>query len=824
MFEYKSASFYDGFFSSLPDFKLTQKFNLEEKGENKNMYIGKIETVNTVHPMSIDVEIPTTFPHSKMMFWTESFFHYPHLIWDDKHKSSWFCLNTPFAETANEQLNKEIHRLRDWIKRYVRKDLPTVIKNDDVYKALYMANAYSWENIDEMNEYKQDSLLTFIGDFASNISNFKERKGKFNCIKNGSERIFVVENKVGTNYQLPYIIVDKLPNNVNDFLSLKEQYGWDNDTCEFLLPEQLIDYETERWDYLESRKKQDSFSEEEANKIIEKVELKVKENKAAQNIIAPWMAKFQKKELKYKEKEINKLEKNILLKRIESLKEYIKEKHGFNSSSYICDYEKKHKEKDNVEDNVVAPASDEDLARDYIWANEIRNFALGIIQKDNILWYYISTDNNHFSIEIKYYDLQLMVVNICFLDKIRCSVESAQIITSKEYFGRGKFASAWQDKKICVAGVGAIGSMVCESLARSGVSAIGLWDDDTVEPGNICRSAYNVQDIGDSKVNAIMEHIVSINPFVKIETIKKKGKWRSMTDNQFSGPFTYVNGSFYGNVNYASQEDAIKLLEEYDMIFDCTGSNELLHFISYAIPEKEVISMCITNHASNLLLFSSKDGNPFELRKMYLSKIEQDTKNFYIEGTGCYSPTFLASYSDIACLVNLAIKEINANIEQNKVQHSTIWSYTDRGVVADRFKLYGISDSPIRIIIPSETIMDGEEIDYSSSETIGYLFGGYSSDGTMVMVTHIIDADNARSELDKAFNLSNGIIDYLGDYVYSGKEAGTYNPKYLDIIASKASDPSININNPLLTIRNPDGSLSFFLYLAGKLEELIPME
>ncbi len=271
----------------------------------------------------------------------------------------------------------------------MRKDLPTVIKDNNVYKALHMANAYSWENPDEMNEYKQDSLLTFIGDFASNISNFKERKGKFNCIKNRSERIFVVENKVGTNYQLPYIIVDKLPNNVNDFLSLKEQYGWDDDTCEFLLPEQLIDYKTERWDYLESRKKQDSFSEEEANKIIEKVELKVKENKAAQNIIAPLMAEFQKKELKYKEKEINKLEKNILLKRIESLKEYIKEKHGFNSSSYICDYEKKHKEKDNLEDNVVAPASDEDLARDYIWANEIHNFALGIIQKDNILWYYI---------------------------------------------------------------------------------------------------------------------------------------------------------------------------------------------------------------------------------------------------------------------------------------------------------------------------------------------------------------------------------------------------------------------------------------------------
>ena len=236
MFEYKSISFFNEYFSSLPDFKLSQEFVQEEKGENKNLFIGIMESVNTVHPMSIKIEIPTTFPHSKLLFWTESLRGYPHLIADEKRKDSWFCLNTPFAETAEEQLEQEMRRLRDWIKRYVRKDLPTVIEDPDVYRALCMLNAYSWENIDEMNEYKQDARLTFVGDFATHKDYFKEKKGKFDCIKNRSERIFVTRNKNGTNFELPYIIVDKAPTTISDFVGLKEQFGWDEETCEFLLP------------------------------------------------------------------------------------------------------------------------------------------------------------------------------------------------------------------------------------------------------------------------------------------------------------------------------------------------------------------------------------------------------------------------------------------------------------------------------------------------------------------------------------------------------------------------------------------------------------
>lgn len=823
MFEYKNISFFNKYFSSLSDFKLSQEFVQEEKGENKNLFIGIMESVDTVHPLSIKIEIPTTFPHSKLLFWTESLRGYPHLITDEKRKDSWFCLNTPFAETVEEQLEQEMLRLRDWIKRYVRKDLPTVIKDPEVYRALYMMNAYSWENIDEMNGYKQDARLTFVGDFATHKDYFKEKKGKFDCVKNRSERIFVLRNKLGTNFELPYIIVDKVPTTFNDFVGLKEQFGWDEETCEFLLPGLNTGKNWVRAN-LYSLGTND-YTEDEANKILDEIEQELQKDDPKLKAKCTPSGKKQKlkdfKDESFADSSVPDSHKTLLLDEIHSLRERVNEKHGYNSGFSDFTFTR----------NMTEEEQEEYWARqdeaEYLYNKdqyELHHFALGVIEGERISWIIISTNKGTGLYDKVEYNLSLCKMEILHLVSKACNCEVAQTITEKEYFGRGKFSSLWNEKKVCVVGVGAIGSIVCESLARSGVTTLALWDDDTVEPGNICRSAYQVQDIGKSKVEALREHIVSINPFIELRTITTKGYWHNLTGNEYSGPFQYMHGSFYGSVNYSSQEDAIKLLDKYDLIIDCTGSNELLHFLSYAVPEKEIISMCITNRSRNLLLFSSNDGNPFELRKMYLSKIEQDTKNFYVEGSGCYSPTFIATYSDISTLVNLAIKELNTKIRDNQLLHSVIWSYDNRGIIADRLKTYEIPNSRIRMTIPSETLMDGEEMFYSSNEEIGYLLGGYSADGTIVMVSHIIESENAKSHLDYAFRLSGGIIDYLGDYVYSYGDTGSYKPKYQDIMAAKAADENININNPVLATRNPDGTLSFYLYLAGKLEKFIPLD
>lgn len=85
------------------------------------------------------------------------------------------------------------------------------------------------------------------------------------------------------------------------------------------------------------------------------------------------------------------------------------------------------------------------------------------------------------------------------------------------------------------------------------------------------------------------------------------------------------------------------------------------------------------------------------------------------------------------------------------------------------------------------------------------------------MVTHIVEATDAQQKLCDAFYSSNSVIDYIGDYTYSGGESNTYREETLLSLINKAEDTSINTNNPLLALRNPDGSVSFFLYMNASL-------
>jgi hypothetical protein len=89
------------------------------------------------------------------------------------------------------------------------------------------------------------------------------------------------------------------------------------------------------------------------------------------------------------------------------------------------------------------------------------------------------------------------------------------------------------------------------------------------------------------------------------------------------------------------------------------------------------------------------------------------------------------------------------------------------------------------------------------------------------MITHIIDSLNAKNILSEAFKTSKGLIDYIGDYRYSDEKLDTFNSSSFEIIASKANDPTINTNNPLLAIRNTDGSVTFFLYINNELVKFI---
>ena len=73
--------------------------------------------------------------------------------------------------------------------------------------------------------------------------------------------------------------------------------------------------------------------------------------------------------------------------------------------------------------------------------------------------------------------------------------------------------------RVAIAGVGGLGSNVAMSLARVGVGYIKIIDFDVVEPSNLNRQQYFIDQIGMKKVDALKENIKRINPFIKLVTV-----------------------------------------------------------------------------------------------------------------------------------------------------------------------------------------------------------------------------------------------------------------------------------------------------------------
>ena len=64
-----------------------------------------------------------------------------------------------------------------------------------------------------------------------------------------------------------------------------------------------------------------------------------------------------------------------------------------------------------------------------------------------------------------------------------------------------------------IAGAGGLGSTVAVSLTRAGVGRLILADFDKIEPSNLNRQQYFVEQIGRQKVEALRENLLKINPF-----------------------------------------------------------------------------------------------------------------------------------------------------------------------------------------------------------------------------------------------------------------------------------------------------------------------
>jgi sulfur carrier protein ThiS adenylyltransferase len=68
-----------------------------------------------------------------------------------------------------------------------------------------------------------------------------------------------------------------------------------------------------------------------------------------------------------------------------------------------------------------------------------------------------------------------------------------------------------------IAGVGGLGSAVAVALARSGIGRLVIADFDVVEPSNLNRQQYFIDQIGQFKVDALSANLHRINPYVCVK-------------------------------------------------------------------------------------------------------------------------------------------------------------------------------------------------------------------------------------------------------------------------------------------------------------------
>ena len=108
---------------------------------------------------------------------------------------------------------------------------------------------------------------------------------------------------------------------------------------------------------------------------------------------------------------------------------------------------------------------------------------------------------------------------------------------------------------VLVVGAGGLGCSVIEQLSSAGIGRVGIVDGDTVQYSNLHRqSLYTESEIGELKVLCASRRILARNPHVRIEVYPQM----------------------------LHQENAIKMIESYDIVVDCSDNYSTRYLINDA--------------------------------------------------------------------------------------------------------------------------------------------------------------------------------------------------------------------------------------------------
>lgn len=89
------------------------------------------------------------------------------------------------------------------------------------------------------------------------------------------------------------------------------------------------------------------------------------------------------------------------------------------------------------------------------------------------------------------------------------------------------------DARIHIVGCGSVGATLAENLVRLGLTNFTLWDMDTVTAHNLANQIFREKDIGRPKVDALLDILTEINPYIKDKTKLQGEGWNGQKLNGY---------------------------------------------------------------------------------------------------------------------------------------------------------------------------------------------------------------------------------------------------------------------------------------------------
>ncbi len=131
-----------------------------------------------------------------------------------------------------------------------------------------------------------------------------------------------------------------------------------------------------------------------------------------------------------------------------------------------------------------------------------------------------------------------------------------------------------QNSNILLFGIGGVGGTLCEALARCGVGAITLVDNDTVSVSNINRQIIATDEtVGMPKTEAMKKRIQSINPDCKITLYNMF--YLPESENIITKDYDYVADAID---TVTAKIDIIMKCKALDIpVISCMGTGNKLH-------------------------------------------------------------------------------------------------------------------------------------------------------------------------------------------------------------------------------------------------------